>query len=378
MIETQSHIVPIGAFETKQTARDVQDTGIHPFQALISRVLEEGCSKTVQKFETFGQAGRPLIETPREEKRRRWGSLQDYQENRGVLSMEAVIDNFCTQILEKVNGQDPVMQMLNLGKCYEEEKEKIINAVEWIKDDIRPGDMACFQRYEQAKEFGRILQEQVRIKMQVLCDRLLRDPKFDQMMKATDEEEFKRQTTMQSLTNNFYNVNNCSNCNIGSQQNANTGEANYAGRDINEYAAAPPVPANAAASDDATPPGTPPKKGAPERHLFTKGGQKDEDTTERMVGKFLKCLNCLNIHSQQVSTQQDELNKAVLCFVRWCDNKHFCENAPTGAAVARFIIDDCGMKRSVVDKAYSDFIGRQLKNKDYDSELYAKIAKLCA
>lgn len=376
MDKTQGQMVPFAVSETK-LEKFVSDAGKHPYLALMDRILSGGRSKSTSEIKISEQDASTPKESAREEKRRRWGIVMRFKEARGMVSMDDIADKFCNSILDTVKEENLLIKLICLGKSFEVEREKMKTALEWEKDDISPGDIQRFTEHEQTKKFCSTVKERVRIQLQVLCEQSLRDAEFDQMLKPADIEEFKRQSPMQPQTNNFFNVTGCPGSNFGSQQTAVAGNARYAEHDINEYAA-PQNPDESSSMEAAATPGTPPKKGAPERHLFTVSGKKDEDTTERMVGKFAKCLSRLKLHGQQVSTQKDILNKVVASFVRWCMETGRCDNTVSGAAVARFIIDDCGLEHSVEPKAYGDFIGRAMKDKDFYSEFYAQITDICA
>lgn len=103
--------------------------------------------------------------------------------------------------------------------------------------------------------------------------------------------------------------------------------------------------------------------GPPLKPLF-----RDESTRKREKNRFMNYLSAHKLGNNRLCcNKEDKLNKAVLCFLKeWEQRGMLDANGVSGAAVFRFLHDDCGLKSDLVAKTYGNKIKERLSNKDYD------------
>lgn len=103
--------------------------------------------------------------------------------------------------------------------------------------------------------------------------------------------------------------------------------------------------------------------GPPLKPLF-----RDEPTREREKNRFMNYLSTHKLGNNRLCcNREDKLNKAVVCFLKeWKQRGMLDANGVSGAAVFRFLHDDCGLKSDLMAKTYGNKIKERLKNNDYD------------
>ncbi len=114
---------------------------------------------------------------------------------------------------------------------------------------------------------------------------------------------------------------------------------------------------------DSTCAGAPAKKGgAKPKRLFA-----NEEDMHRECKRFLDYLSRHNMRTRQLASDKGNvLNDIVTCFLKvWGDRNLLVDNY-SGAAVFRFLKEDCGMTSSVTEKTYRNMIKERIKSKDYD------------
>lgn len=95
---------------------------------------------------------------------------------------------------------------------------------------------------------------------------------------------------------------------------------------------------------------------------------RDGPTRIREKNRFMGYLSAHKLSNNRLCcNKEDKLNKAVVCFLKeWEQQGMLDKNGVSGAAVFRFLHDDCGLKSDLVPKTYGNKIKERLKNNDYD------------
>lgn len=121
-------------------------------------------------------------------------------------------------------------------------------------------------------------------------------------------------------------------------------------------------------------------RGPRKRVLFEDKETHKENTAvkNREKERFVHYLSEHRLKSRQlVCTKDDTLNQTVVCFLKlWIEHGIIGEH-PSGAAVFRFLTEECGITSSVTERSYGNEMSERLKNikTEYDTETLRKVKK---
>lgn len=112
------------------------------------------------------------------------------------------------------------------------------------------------------------------------------------------------------------------------------------------------------------------KRGIKNKFLFPQNGNesvKNGRLTQCEKRRFLHYLSKHSLDDRMlVSTRDDAINKAVVCFVRIWKNQELTASKPSGRAIFRFLTQDCGLKTEITIESYANKMNEWLKGKQQD------------
>lgn len=114
----------------------------------------------------------------------------------------------------------------------------------------------------------------------------------------------------------------------------------------------------------------PQKRGIKNKFLFPQNGNesvKNGRLTQCEKRRFLHYLSKHSLDGRMlVSTRDDAINKAVVCFVRIWKEQKLTASKPSGRAIFRFLTQDCGLKTEITIESYANKMNEWLKGKQQD------------
>ena len=112
------------------------------------------------------------------------------------------------------------------------------------------------------------------------------------------------------------------------------------------------------------------KRGIKNKFLFPQNGNesvKNGRLTQCEKRRFLHYLSKHSLDGRMlVSTRDDAINKAVVCFVRIWKEQELTASKPSGRAIFRFLTQDCGLKTEITIESYANKMNEWLKGKQQD------------
>lgn len=112
------------------------------------------------------------------------------------------------------------------------------------------------------------------------------------------------------------------------------------------------------------------KRGIKNKFLFPQNGNesvKNGRLTQCEKRRFLHYLSKHSLDGRMlVSTRDDAINKAVVCFVRIWKDQELTASKPSGRAIFRFLTQDCGLKTEITIESYANKMNEWLKGKQQD------------
>lgn len=112
------------------------------------------------------------------------------------------------------------------------------------------------------------------------------------------------------------------------------------------------------------------KRGIKNKFLFPQNGNesvKNGHLTQCEKRRFLHYLSKHSLDGRMlVSTRDDAINKAVVCFVRIWKEQELTASKPSGRAIFRFLTQDCGLKTEITIESYANKMNEWLKGKLQD------------
>lgn len=112
------------------------------------------------------------------------------------------------------------------------------------------------------------------------------------------------------------------------------------------------------------------KRGIKNKFLFPQNGNesvKNGRLTQCEKRRFLHYLSKHSLDGRMlVSTRDDAINKAVVCFVRIWKEQELTASKPSGRAIFRFLTQDCGLKTEITIESYANKMNEWLKEKQQD------------
>lgn len=112
------------------------------------------------------------------------------------------------------------------------------------------------------------------------------------------------------------------------------------------------------------------KRGIKNKFLFPQNGNesvKNGRLTQCEKRRFLHYLSKHSLDGRMlVSTRDDAINKAVVCFVRIWKEQELTASKPSGRAIFRFLTQDCGLKNEITIESYANKMNEWLKGKQQD------------
>lgn len=112
------------------------------------------------------------------------------------------------------------------------------------------------------------------------------------------------------------------------------------------------------------------KRGIKNKFLFPQNGNESVKNGRLTQCEKRRFLHYLSKHSlggrMLVSTRDDAINKAVVCFVRIWKNQELTASKPSGRAIFRFLTQDCGLKTEITIESYANKMNEWLKGKQQD------------
>lgn len=112
------------------------------------------------------------------------------------------------------------------------------------------------------------------------------------------------------------------------------------------------------------------KRGIKNKFLFPQNGNesvKNGHLTQCEKRRFLHYLSKHSLDGRMlVSTRDDTINKAVVCFVRIWKDQELTASKPSGRAIFRFLTQDCGLKTEITIESYANKMNEWLKEKQQD------------
>lgn len=136
-------------------------------------------------------------------------------------------------------------------------------------------------------------------------------------------------------------------------------------------------------SKEENPEGEPPlKRGIKNKFLFPQNGNesvKNGRLTQCEKRRFLHYLSKHSLDGRMlVSTRDDAINKAVVCFVRIWKEQELTASKPSGRAIFRFLTQDCGLKTEITIESYANKMNEWLKEKQQDVLTMAEVKRCFA
>lgn len=112
------------------------------------------------------------------------------------------------------------------------------------------------------------------------------------------------------------------------------------------------------------------KRGIKNKFLFPQNGNESVKNGRLTQCEKRRFLHYLSKHSlggrMLVSTRDDAINKAVVCFVRIWKEQELTASKPSGRAIFRFLTQDCGLKTEITIESYANKMNEWLKGKQQD------------
>ena len=112
------------------------------------------------------------------------------------------------------------------------------------------------------------------------------------------------------------------------------------------------------------------KRGIKNKFLFPQNGNesvKNGRLTQCEKRRFLHYLSKHSLDGRMlVSTRDDAINKAVVCFVRIWKDQELTASKPSARAIFRFLTQDCGLKTEITIESYANKMNEWLKGKQQD------------
>lgn len=112
------------------------------------------------------------------------------------------------------------------------------------------------------------------------------------------------------------------------------------------------------------------KRGIKNKFLFPQNGNesvKNGRLTQCEKRRFLHYLSKHSLDDRMlVSTRDDAINKAVVCFVRIWKEQELTASKPSGRSIFRFLTQDCGLKTEITIESYANKMNEWLKEKQQD------------
>lgn len=112
------------------------------------------------------------------------------------------------------------------------------------------------------------------------------------------------------------------------------------------------------------------KRGIKNKFLFPQNGNESVKNGRLTQCEKRRFLHYLSKHSlggrMLVSTRDDTINKAVVCFVRIWKDQELTASKPSGRAIFRFLTQDCGLKTEITIESYANKMNEWLKGKQQD------------
>lgn len=126
----------------------------------------------------------------------------------------------------------------------------------------------------------------------------------------------------------------------------------------------------------------PQKRGIKNKFLFPQNGNesvKNGRLTQCEKRRFLHYLSKHSLDGRMlVSTRDDAINKAVVCFVRIWKDQELTASKPSGRAIFRFLTQDCGLKTEITIESYANKMNEWLKEKQQDVLTMAEVKRCFA
>lgn len=124
------------------------------------------------------------------------------------------------------------------------------------------------------------------------------------------------------------------------------------------------------------------KRGIKNKFLFPQNGNesvKNGRLTQCEKRRFLHYLSKHSLDGRMlVSTRDDAINKAVVCFVRIWKEQELTASKPSGRAIFRFLTQDCGLKNEITIESYANKMNEWLKEKQQDVLTMAEVKRCFA
>ena len=135
--------------------------------------------------------------------------------------------------------------------------------------------------------------------------------------------------------------------------------------------------------EEENPEGEPPlKRGIKNKFLFPQNGNesvKNGRLTQCEKRRFLHYLSKHSLDGRMlVSTRDDAINKAVVCFVRIWKEQELTASKPSGRSIFRFLTQDCGLKTEITIESYANKMNEWLKEKQQDVLSMAEVKRCFA
>lgn len=126
----------------------------------------------------------------------------------------------------------------------------------------------------------------------------------------------------------------------------------------------------------------PQKRGIKNKFLFPQNGNesvKNGRLTQCEKRRFLHYLSKHSLDGRMlVSTRDDAINKAVVCFVRIWKEQELTASKPSGRSIFRFLTQDCGLKTEITIESYANKMNEWLKGKQQDVLTMAEVKRCFA
>lgn len=124
------------------------------------------------------------------------------------------------------------------------------------------------------------------------------------------------------------------------------------------------------------------KRGIKNKFLFPQNGNesvKNGRLTQCEKRRFLHYLSKHSLDGRMlVSTRDDAINKAVVCFVRIWKEQELTASKPSGRSIFRFLTQDCGLKTQITIESYANKMNEWLKEKQQDVLTMAEVKRCFA
>lgn len=114
------------------------------------------------------------------------------------------------------------------------------------------------------------------------------------------------------------------------------------------------------------------QRGPQKKELFI-----NQQTQLREKQRFMNYLSEHKMGNRELSSNKDDmLNEMITCFItEWAERNMLVDNY-SGAAIFRFLHEDCKIKANITEKTYSNKIKKRIRNKDYNQATLREIRKL--